>query len=106
MDFVWYFLIHVSLGMIFYEEFTFTNLGAVYATLAGMVVQSYPTYQLHRIAKPKFDAAFVGAPGSARHKEAVKQYWIRIGRLFVFRVSIYTILTLVVAAVVRGARAT
>lgn len=105
MDFVWYFLIHVSLGLIFYQDFTFTNLGAVYAALAGMAVQFYPTYQIHRVARPRFDSAFVGAPGSERHREAVKQYWMRIGRLFVFRVSIYTILTLVVAAVMRGAKA-
>lgn len=104
MDFIWYFLIHVSLGMIFYQEFSFTNLGALYAAAAGLVVQLYPIYQIHRVAKPKFDAAFIGRPGTEAYKQAAKQYWIRIGRLFMFRVSIYSILTLLVAAAVRGAK--
>ena len=103
MAIVWYILIHVSLGLIGYEVFTFTNLGAIYCAAAAAVVQGYAVYEIHRLAKPRFDAAFVGTPGSEKHKAQMREYWKRLGRVFIFRVSIFTILTLIISALMRGA---
>ena len=103
MAVVWYILIHVSLGLIGYDVFTFTNLGALYCALAGAVVQGYAVYEIHRMAKPRFEAAFVGKPGSEKHKAQLREYWKRLGRVFIFRVSIFSILTLMIAALMRGA---
>ncbi len=105
MAIVWYTLIHVSLGLIGYQFFTFTNLGAIYAAAAAAVVQGYATWEIHRVTKPKFDAAFIGAPGSDKHREQLREYRKRLGRLFIFRLSAFTILTLLVAAIMRGAGA-
>jgi hypothetical protein len=102
---VWYVLIHVSLGIIGYQVFLFTNLGAIYAAAAAAVVQGYAVWEIHRITRPKFDAAFIGTPGSERHREQVKEYNKRLLRLFGLRVSAFAIITLVVAAVMRGAKA-
>ena len=102
MAVVWYVLIHVSLGLIGYQYFTFTNLGALYAAVAGAIFQGYSIWEVHRVAWPRFEAAFVGTPGSDKHNKAVREYRIRLARLFVFRLSIFTMLTLLVAALVRG----
>ena len=102
MAVVWYVLIHVSLALIGYQVFTFTNLGAFYAAAAGAVVQGYSILEVHRVAGPRFNAAFIGKPGSDKHKKAVREYCFRLARLFVFRLSIFTMLTLLVAALVRG----
>lgn len=104
MAIVWYVLIHVSLGLIGYQVFTFTNLGATYAAAATAVVQSYAMLEIHRLTKPKFDAAFIGTPGSDKHKEQLKEYKIRMLRLFGLRVSAFSLLTLLVAGLMRGAK--
>ena len=103
MAIVWYVLIHVSLGLIGYQAFTFTNLGAIYAAAASAVIQGYAIWEIHRVARPKFEAAFIGAPGSEKHHERLREFRKRLGRLFVFRLSAFTILTLLVAAILRGA---
>ena len=69
---------------------------------AGGVVQGYAVWEVHRIAKPKFDAAFIGTPGSEKHKKQLREYGIRLLRLWVFRLSIFTMLTLLVASLMRG----
>ncbi len=102
MAVVWYVLIHVSLALIGYQVFTFTNLGAFYAAAAGAVVQGYSIWETHRVTRPKFDAAFIGRPGTDKHKKQLREYHVRLARLFAFRLSIFTMLTLLVAAVVRG----
>jgi len=104
MAIVWYVLIHVSLGLIFYQAFTFTNLGAIYTAAASAVVQGYAMWEIYRMTKPKFDAAFIGTPGSDKHKEQVREYKIRLLRLFGLRVSAFSLLTLLVAGLMRGAK--
>ena len=103
MMIVWYVLIHVSLGLIGYQYFQFTNLGAIYAAAATAVVQSYAIWEVYKTTKPKFDAAFVGKVGSDKHKQHLKEYKIRLLRLFGLRVSAFSILTLVIASLMRGA---
>ncbi len=102
MAVVWYVLIHVSLGLIGYQVFTFTNLGAFYAAAAGAVVQGYSIWEVDRVARPRFDAGFIGTPGSDKHRKQLREYRIRLARLFVFRLSIFTMLTLLVASLIRG----
>jgi hypothetical protein len=100
---IWYVLIHVSLGLIGYQYFQFTNLGAIYAAAASAVVQSYAIWEIHRVTWSKFQTAFIGKPGSDKYKEKLKEYKIRLLRLFGLRVSAFSILTLVVASLMRGA---
>ena len=104
MAIVWYVLIHVSLGLIGYEAFRFTNLGALYAAAAAAVVQGYAMWETHRIAWPRFNAALAATPGSNQHRAELRQYWKRMARLYVFRISAFAILTLMVATLVRAAR--
>jgi len=99
---VWYVLIHVSLALIGYQVFTFTNLGAFYAAMAGAVVQGYSIWEVHRVAGPRFESAFIGKPGTDKHKKALREYCIRLARLFIFRLSIFTMLTLLIASLVRA----
>ncbi len=102
MQIVWYILCHVSLGLIGYEVFTFTNLGSIYAAAAGALVQGYSVFEVYRVAKPRFDSAFIGTPGSDKHKKQLRELHMRLLRLWVFRLSIFTMLTLGVAALTRG----
>ena len=99
MTVVWYVLIHVSLGLIGSEIFRFTNLGALYCVAASAAVQGYAMWEIHRRSWPMFLAGQDGAapPGARRG------YWNRLGRVFIFRVSAFSILTLLIAFLVRGA---
>ena len=103
MAIIWYILIHVSLGLIGYQVFTFTNLGSIYAAAATAVVQSYAMLEIHRMTKPKFDATVTGRPGSDTYKQELKDYKIRLLRLYGLRVSAFSLLTLLVAGLMRGA---
>ena len=103
MTLVWYVLIHVSLGLIGRDAFTFTNLGALYCALAGAVVQGYAIWEIHRIAWPRF-ARGTGRGNDARADAAARRgYWNRLGRMFIFRVSAFSILSLLIASIARGA---
>ena len=103
MTIVWYVLIHVSLGLIGRDVFHFTNLGALYCVAASAVVQGYAMWEIHRRSWPMFLANFDGhaPPGAAT--AARRGYWNRLGRVFIFRVSAFGILTLLIASLVRGA---
>ena len=103
MTIVWYILIHVSLGLIGKDYFSFTNLGALYCVLASSVVQGYATWEIHRIAWPMFESSITHESGAQQFSNARRGYWNRLGRTFVFRVSAFSILTLLIAAIVRGA---
>ena len=103
MTIVWYVLIHVSLGLIGSDVFLFTNLGAFYCIAASAVVQGYAMWEIHRRSWPMFLANFdADAPPSAA-SSARRGYWNRLGRVFIFRVSAFGILTLLIASLVRGA---
>ena len=102
MAVVWYVLIHVSLGLIGFHVFTFTNLGALYAAAAGALFQGYSMWEVHRVAGPRFHAASIGKPGSDKYKKAVREYRFRLARLFIFRLCIFTMLSLLVASLVRA----
>ena len=104
MAIVWYVLIHVSLGLIGYQVFQFNNLGAIYVAAASAVVQAYAIWEIHRLTKPKFDASFTGTLGSDDHRQQMKDYKIRLLRLYGLRVSGFSLLTLLGAAVMRGAK--
>ena len=105
MAIVWYVLIHVSLGLMGFEVFRFTNIGAIYCAAASSVVQGYAIYEIHRLAGPQFRATLGGMESDEERTRETRDYWKRLGRLFIFRLSAFTILTLLVAAVARGAQA-
>ena len=103
MTLVWYVLIHVSLGVIGKDHFTFTNLGALYCAAAALPVQGYAAAQLHRAAWPKFQAGLDPASAPEAARAARRGYWSRLGRILMFRVSAFGVLTLLIASLLRGA---
>ncbi len=103
MTVVWYVLIHVSLGLIGKDYFTFTNLGALYCALAGAVVQGYAVWEIHRIARPRFEAGLDPGASAREVKTARGGYRNRLARIFIFRVSAFSILSLLIASMARGA---
>ena len=100
MAFVWYFLIHASLGLIGWKVFTFTGPGVLAAVAVCAGAQAWPMYEIYRLSWQKFDGARP-ARGEARRQET-RAYWIRMARLYVFRVSAFALLTLFVAWLMRS----
>ena len=102
MTIVWYVLIHVSLGLIGSDYFRFTNAGALYASPRA------PWCRDTRCGRSTAGAGHVsrepgfrrGARGGCDRAAGLLD---RIGRLFIFRVSAFSILTLLIAFLVRGA---
>ena len=103
MTIVWYVLIHVSLGLIGSDYFRFTNLGALYCIAASAVVQGYAMWEIHRRSWPMFLQSIDADAPPATVATARRGYWNRLGRVFIFRVSAFSILTLLIALLVRGA---
>ena len=103
MTIVWYVLIHVSLGLIGSDYFRFTNLGALYCVAASAVVQGYAMWEIHRRSWPMFLQSIDADTPPATVATARRGYWNRLGRVFIFRVSAFSILTLLIALLVRGA---
>lgn len=103
MTIVWYVLIHVSLGLIGSDVFRFTNVGALYCVAASAVVQGYAMWEIHRRSWPMFLASLDADATAEAVSGARRGYWNRLGRLFIFRVSAFSILTLLIAFLVRGA---
>ena len=102
MQTIWYVLIHVSLGLIGWKIFTITNQGVLAAFAACAGVQAWPMYELFRLTWDKFDDMRGRLTGAEDRKKETRAYWIRLGRLYVFRTSAYTFLTLFVAWLMRG----
>ena len=98
----WYILIHVGLGLVGYQVFTFTNTGGLYAAAAALVVQSYAVWEIHRLAKPRFEAAQAAEPSHVQRGQMLKDYRARLGRVLLFRTCIYALLTLLAAMAARG----
>lgn len=97
----WYILIHIGLGLVGYQVFLFDNVGGLWATLAAAIVQGYAIWEIHKLAKPKFEASLAGAASFNARREMLRQYQIRLLRTWFFRTCIYALLTLIVAMVVR-----
>jgi len=98
----WYILIHIGLGLVGYQVFTFSNIGGLYAAGASLVVQSYAVWEIHRMAKPAFDASRAAEPSHVQRGQMLKDYHARLGRLLLFRSCIYALLTLISAMAARG----
>ena len=98
----WYILIHIGLGLAGYQYFTFTNTGGTYAFLAAGVVQGYAVWEIHKLAKPKFEASLAAAASFKVRGEMLREYQIRLLRTWFFRTCIYALLTLIVAMIVGG----
>ncbi|PPR10669.1 MAG: hypothetical protein CFH41_01658 [Alphaproteobacteria bacterium MarineAlpha11_Bin1] len=103
MQTIWYFLIHVSLGLIGWKIFTFTNQGVLAAFAVCSGVQAWPMYEMFRLTHEKFEGMRSRLNGSELRKRETRGYWIRIGRLYLFRSCAYALLTLFVAWLMRGA---
>ncbi|MBK18039.1 MAG: hypothetical protein CMM52_04275 [Rhodospirillaceae bacterium] len=98
----WYVLIHIGLGVVGYQYFTFTNIGGIYAFGAALIVQAYAIYEIHRDAKPKFDASLQSAESFRAAEEMKTDYRKRLGRLWLTRSCMYALLTLLSTMAVRG----
>ena len=70
----WYILIHIGLGLVGYRVFLFTNEGGLWAALAAAFVQAYAIWEIHKLAKPKFEASLVGARSFNARGEMLRDY--------------------------------
>ncbi|MEK9644576.1 MAG: hypothetical protein VW547_03435 [Alphaproteobacteria bacterium] len=101
MQNVWYILIHVSLGLIGWQVFTFTNIGVLTAMAACAGVQAWPMYELYRVTWPRFEEMRSRQTGEEARRRETRGYLIRMGRLYLFRTCAYSILTIFVAWLMR-----
>ena len=99
----WYILIHVGLGLVGYQVFVFDNVGGLWSALAAAIVQAYAIWEIHKMARPKFEASLAGAASYNARGEMLRQYQIRLLRTWFYRTCIYALLTLVVAMIVGDA---
>ncbi len=99
----WYVLIHVALGMIGWQYFTFTNIGGIYAFGASALVQAYAIYEIHRDARPKFNAMQAEVESAVERRENEQAYRNRLTRTWFFRSCLYSLLTLLAAMATQGA---
>lgn len=97
----WYLLIHVALGLVGYQYFTWTNEGGIYAALASGVVQAYAIWEIHKEARPRFEASLSGASHQKR-QQMHQDYKKRLARVWFTRTCMYGLLTLISAAAARG----
>ena len=102
MQTVWYVLIHISLGLIGLQIFTVTNQGVLTALAACAGVQAWPMYEFYKLTWDKFDSMRSSLTGADHRKTETRGYWMRMGRLYLFRSSAYALLTLFVAWLMRG----
>jgi hypothetical protein len=98
----WYILIHVGLGLVGYQVFLFDNIGGLWSALAAGIVQAYAIWEIHKLAKPKFEASLAAAASFKVRGEMLREYQIRLLRTWFFRTCIYALLTLIVAMIVGG----
>jgi hypothetical protein len=98
----WYILIHIGLGLIGYQYFTWSNLGGIYAALASAVIQAYAIYEIHRRARPRFEQALAQEPSHQGRQQLEQDYRKRLVRVWFTRTCMYALLTLIAAMAARG----
>ena len=98
----WYVLIHIGLGGVGYQYFTFTNIGGIYAFGAALLVQAYAVVEIHRDAIPKFDSTLNGADSFNEAEQLMLDYRKRLLRVWFMRSCMYALLTLVATMAARG----
>ncbi|MBT5051168.1 MAG: hypothetical protein HOM58_21910 [Rhodospirillaceae bacterium] len=98
----WYVLIHIGLGLLGFQYFTWSNTGGVYAALASAVVQAYGVFEIHRDARPRFEATLVNEPSHQERQNMEKEYRKRLTKAWFTRTCMYALLTLISAMAVRG----
>ncbi len=98
----WYVLIHVGMGLVGYQYFTWTNTGGIYAALAAMLVQAYAVFEIHRAARPRFAASLADESSHQARQMMEQDYKKRLGRVWFTRTCLYALLTLISAMAVRG----
>lgn len=99
----WYVLIHIGLGLVGWQYFTFDNIGGVYAFAASAIVQAYAVYEIHKEAKPRFDAAQTSVESHAERRQNMQDYRNRLTRIWFTRTCMYALLTLISAMATTGA---
>lgn len=102
MDHVWYILAHASLGVIGSDVFRLNLPGTLLCMAACSVLQAWPTWQIHKIAWPRFRATLGAGVAADERARMTRGYWLRLGRVLAFRTSVYAIVTLGIAAIARG----
>jgi hypothetical protein len=98
----WYLLIHVGLGLVGYRQFTFDNEGGLLAVAAGAVVHGYWAWTVHVRAWPLVRQQMAEAQSVAAREALWRGYRQRRLRSSLIRVGLYSLLTLGIAALVRG----
>lgn len=98
----WYVLIHIGLGVVGYQYFTFSNIGGIYAFVVALIVQAYAIFEIQRDAKPKFDASLKAATSVKLTEEMKVDYRKRLTRVWLMRSCMYALLTLLATMAVRG----
>jgi len=98
----WYVLIHIGLGLIGFQYFTWTNTGGIYAAIVAGFVQAYAIFEIHRDAKPKFDLALAEEPSHQGRLAMQQDYKKRLTKVWFTRVCMYALLTLISGMAARG----
>ena len=98
----WYVLIHIGLGLIGWNYFTWSNTGGLYAAGAAGAVQAYAMYEIHRGANSRFQATVDAEPSYQGRQQMLQDYRKRIARVWFTRTCLYALLTLISAMAVRG----
>ena len=99
----WYVLIHIGLGLVGYQIFTWTNTGGLYAALAAAIVQAYAIFEIHRDARPRFEATLAEEPSHQARQTMEQDYRKRLMKVWFTRTCMYALLTLIAGmAVGRG----
>ena len=98
----WYVLIHIGLGLVGFQYFTWSNTGGIYAALVAALVQAYAIYEIHRDARPKFETSLAGEPSHQGRQTMEQEYRKRLTKVWFTRTCMYALLTLIAAMAARG----
>lgn len=98
----WYVLIHIGLGLIGFQYFTWSNTGGLYAAAAAAFVQAYGVFEIHREARPRFEATLAHEPSHLGRQNMEKEYRKRLTKAWFTRTCMYALLTLISAMAIRG----